>query len=119
MYTDNQSPNLQSEYFSSKFIYLFLYILGICALNGGVAYAFDEECASPTVEGQSAGRHARTGISFAGVAGGYEGVSYFREWVENRIELADQRDGFNTEIQQCVTAKTQFEAMKNTKTSRN
>ena len=72
MYMENKPVNLRSEYFSNKLIYFVLYMLGICALNGGVAYASGEECASPTVEGQSAGRYARTGISFAGAAGGYE-----------------------------------------------
>jgi hypothetical protein len=109
MYKDNKSFNLQSEYFSNKFIYLFFYLFVICALNGGVAYASDEEIASATVSfsGASTARYLRTGGTFAGAAVGYEGVSMVREAWENL------RDSFNLEqgavlsnkIEECVAAK--------------
>ena len=105
MYKDNKPLNLQSEHFSNKLIYLFLYILVICALYGGVAYASDEECTSPTVEGQSTGRYLRTGGTFAGGAVSYEGISMLREAWDNWRDSSEQGTVLNDKIQECVVAK--------------
>jgi hypothetical protein len=39
-------------------------------------------------------------------------VSYFRDWLENRNDLADQREAFELEIDKCLTAKARLEEIK-------
>lgn len=73
IYKNNKGFCFQSQYFSNQFVNISLCLFVICVLNGGVAYASDEEVAS-LLKGGSIGRYARSGISFATVAGGYEVV---------------------------------------------
>jgi hypothetical protein len=111
IYRSNKSFCLQSQYFSNKLIYFSLCLFVICVFNGSVAYASDE-CASPVVEGASAGRVLRTGGTFAGAAGGYEIVSMGREAWENSSEAGEQGQVLNSKIEECIAAKNTLNTIK-------
>jgi hypothetical protein len=106
IYKRNQSFSLRTQYFSNKLISFSLCLFVICILDGSVAYASDDECASPVVEGASAGRVLRTGGTFAGAAGGYEMVSIGREAWENWWEASEQAQVLNEKIEECIAAKS-------------
>ena len=105
IYKNNQSFSLQPRYFSNKLIWFSLCLFVICILNGSVAYASDEEVASPIVEGGSAGRILRTGGTFAGGATTYEMVSMGREAWQNWGETSEQGEELNSKVEECIAAK--------------
>ena len=74
MFKENKPVNVQPQFFYNNFIYLLVYILVICILNGDVAYAMDEreepQPSSPIGEGQSLNRASLRDVSMFGAGAG-------------------------------------------------
>jgi len=106
MYKSEQTFSLQPMCFSNRLVVISLCLFMVCILNESVAYASDEaELELAVTEGGSAGRYARTGITFAGGAGFYEGVSAGREYFEDQGGLSEQGEELNTKVEECIAAK--------------
>ena len=104
IYKNSQTFSLQPMCLSNRLIYLSLCLFVICIFNDSVAYASDEDSSAVT-EGGSAGRYIRTGVTFAGGAGGYELLSMGREYWENLGDSNEQGAILNQKIQDCIAAK--------------
>ena len=74
IFKENKPVNVQPQFFYNNFIYLLVYILVICILNGDVAYAMDEreepQPSSPIGEGQSLNRASLRDVSMFGAGAG-------------------------------------------------
>lgn len=107
MYKSSQTFSFQPMSFSNRLIILSLCLFLICIFNDSVAYASDDgaEIESAVTEGQSAGRYARTGGTFAGGALSYEMVSKVREVWEDWGESSEQGEILGKKIQDCIAAK--------------
>lgn len=92
MYKISQTFFFQPMSFSNRLIILSLCLFFICMFNDSVAYALDDgaEIELAVTEGQSAGRYARTGGTFAGGALSYEMVSKRREVCEDWSKSSEQ-----------------------------
>lgn len=113
-YIQNKPFNKQSQYFSNKLLYLFVYILVIFILNCEVALAVDESeepgPSSPVSESNVFHRISQSGWSKLFVyAGFYEGVSAVREWLQEQVGLGSEKEAFLTAVEDCHTAKTNLE----------
>lgn len=58
-------------------------------------------------------RISQSGLSkLLGYAGFYEGVSIFREWLQEQIGLGNEIDEFSTIVENCHNAKSNLESIK-------
>lgn len=114
MFQENTPFNVQSQYFYNTFTYLFVYILIICILSCEVAYAADgPEPSSPVSESNMFNRISQSGLSkLLGYASFYEGMSMFREWLQEQFGLGNEIDEFSTVVENCHNAKTNLESIK-------
>lgn len=113
MYKSSQTFSFQPMSFSNRLIILSLCLFLICIFNDSVAYASDDgaEIESAVTEGQSAGRYARTGGTFAGGAFSYEMVSKGREVWEDWGESSEQGEILGKKIQDCIAAKNSLNSI--------
>jgi len=112
MFKENKPVNVQPQYFYNKFFYLFVFILVICLLNCDVAIAADEGPSSPVSESNMFNRISQSGLSeLLKYAAFYEGISFCREWLEQQMDLRQERDEFSAAVEACHAAKTKLETI--------